>query len=464
MGLATGPRQVRVDLLVDVLRGEQPDEPALSQNRHQAKTASHTAQHILDEGVGVGDDRRTLPAGMEGQHLRRGRGGEDGKLLTRWDGGGHSSRVSAAAVDTGAEFKPSARRKTAVRESLTGTLGAMATRGPKRRRRDNDGHLLRDFAGFGAAIGLLLAFVGAFAHHRAATCPTVAAHPAAASGQAPITNCLGATLSLLFYAPLVGALTGLMLGAVILRLRENRRSRPDRKGGARASQQRYQASTPTWPAVTRGVAPAAPPPLPRQFAPPARHRGEPGGSARREYARRRARAGNGGSEIGWLRGAEGEAMVAAYVAEHCLTVWALHDRQMPDSPTNIDHIFVAPSGIYVVDTKRYKGAISVDRTQPDNPRLVVAGRDETARVDGLDRQVTVVRAIGAQEHMSQVPVHGSFCFIDSLMLAPGTESIRGYLLNQRTQLAAQLNRPGPLSDEQIRAIIERLERRLPPAR
>jgi len=34
-------------------------------------------------------------------------------------------------------------------------------------------------------------------------------------------------------------------------------------------------------------------------------------------------------------------------------LWILHDRRIPGSRANIDHIVVAPSGVWIIDAKRY---------------------------------------------------------------------------------------------------------------
>lgn len=37
----------------------------------------------------------------------------------------------------------------------------------------------------------------------------------------------------------------------------------------------------------------------------------------------------------------------------------LHDRRVPDTRGNIDHIIVAPAGVFVVDAKNHKGKIGI---------------------------------------------------------------------------------------------------------
>jgi hypothetical protein len=48
----------------------------------------------------------------------------------------------------------------------------------------------------------------------------------------------------------------------------------------------------------------------------------------------------------WGKGSEGESRLAAFVARELGdAVVALHDRQVPCTRGNIDHLFVAPSGV-----------------------------------------------------------------------------------------------------------------------
>ncbi|WP_460829483.1 nuclease-related domain-containing protein [Nocardioides hungaricus] len=58
----------------------------------------------------------------------------------------------------------------------------------------------------------------------------------------------------------------------------------------------------------------------------------------------------------WATGAVGEERLGArldsLVSE---SVAVLHDRRIPGSKANIDHIAITAAGIWVIDAKRYKG-------------------------------------------------------------------------------------------------------------
>jgi hypothetical protein len=120
------------------------------------------------------------------------------------------------------------------------------------------------------------------------------------------------------------------------------------------------------------------------------------------------------STTAWATGAAGEERLGRGldgVASE--TVRLLHDRRIPKTSTNIDHLAVTATGVYVVDAKRYRGRprLKVDGglLQPRVERLLVGSRDCTRLVDGMLKQVNVVRRLLDND----VPVHAVLCFIDA---------------------------------------------------
>jgi hypothetical protein len=53
----------------------------------------------------------------------------------------------------------------------------------------------------------------------------------------------------------------------------------------------------------------------------------------------------------WRRGAEGEVATAMLLARLPRRYVVLHDRRIPGSRANIDHLVVGPTGVWVIDTK-----------------------------------------------------------------------------------------------------------------
>jgi len=216
--------------------------------------------------------------------------------------------------------------------------------------------------------------------------------------------------------------------------------------------------------------------------------GTAGASARREHERRRAnregrvrerhpRIGNlllklqdaPEHEKAWATGAAGEEVLAASLAKRCRDVLVLHDRRMPRSRANIDHLAIAPSGVHVIDAKRYKGKIEVRKPFFGEEKLLIAGRDKTKLVESLKSQGDAVQS--ALDSIGQLaPVHTCFCFINPSGQSDGsgiplirTLSIGGCPLYYPRRLAKRLNQPGELDGDQIQLLSHSLARLFPPA-
>ncbi len=114
----------------------------------------------------------------------------------------------------------------------------------------------------------------------------------------------------------------------------------------------------------------------------------------------------------WKVGAEGERRVAEVLSE-AAGVQLLHDRLVPGSRANIDHLAIGPAGVFVVDAKKYTGQVEVRDVggllRTDH-RLYVKNRDRSKLVDSMKWQVDVVRtALG--DDFADVEVHGVLCFV-----------------------------------------------------
>jgi hypothetical protein len=66
--------------------------------------------------------------------------------------------------------------------------------------------------------------------------------------------------------------------------------------------------------------------------------------------------------LAWRRGAAGERRTARLLAALERRGWAvLHDLAIPGTQANIDHLVIGPGGVIVVDSKRYRGRLHLDR-------------------------------------------------------------------------------------------------------
>jgi hypothetical protein len=210
--------------------------------------------------------------------------------------------------------------------------------------------------------------------------------------------------------------------------------------------------------------------------------GVAGASARREHERRRAareqRTREAHPRIGgllfmlkddprheavWARGAGGEEFAAEEFVKHCSEhVLLLHDRRMPRSRANIDHIAICAHGIWVIDSKRYKGKVVINNPWFGEKTLKIAGRDQSKLIAGLTKQVDLVKTVLA-ETAPGIPVQGAVAFMGDGLPALGKLSFKGYPIRYPKQLAKLLNADGELTPEMVRALAIELARRFPAA-
>jgi hypothetical protein len=65
--------------------------------------------------------------------------------------------------------------------------------------------------------------------------------------------------------------------------------------------------------------------------------------------------------VAWRRGAAGERRTARLLEPLDRHGWAvLHDLAVPGSRANIDHLVIGPGGVFVVDSKQYRGRLRLD--------------------------------------------------------------------------------------------------------
>ena len=163
----------------------------------------------------------------------------------------------------------------------------------------------------------------------------------------------------------------------------------------------------------------------------------------------------------WGRGAVGERKVGEILAKPAEegSIVVLHDRRIPGSKANIDHVVVGPSGVFVIDTKRYVDAEIESRA---GGYLFVGGRSKTHLVEAMDHQVAAVeRALGER---SDVPVLPVLCFVDSAWsLFQGPFQIGEVFVTHPRGLVKHVMRPGSTIRSERLRIAHDLAGRLPEA-
>jgi Nuclease-related domain len=67
--------------------------------------------------------------------------------------------------------------------------------------------------------------------------------------------------------------------------------------------------------------------------------------------------------VAWRRGAVGERGTARLLEPLERHGWAvLHDLAVPGSRANLDHLVIGPGGMFVIDSKQYRGRLQLDTT------------------------------------------------------------------------------------------------------
>ena len=158
----------------------------------------------------------------------------------------------------------------------------------------------------------------------------------------------------------------------------------------------------------------------------------------------------------------GARSVAQTLAERCENVTVLRDRAVGRGLGTAD-IAVAPSGVFVIDSRPSHGPVRVSRPPFGPAKLRVGGIDRTSLVEGLDEQVAAVaRALAPID--PGAAVSGVVCFVDDESLPIlRTLTLRGVPLLDPRGLARRLRRRGPLTGERAQRIAEELSELLPAA-
>lgn len=209
--------------------------------------------------------------------------------------------------------------------------------------------------------------------------------------------------------------------------------------------------------------------------------GTPGASARDRHERLRRRdddrrrrrfgrlapvvafmAGPKQSTEAWARGADGEERIGGNLSRAVGDRGVLlHDRRLPGSRANLDHVAVVPSGVWVIDSKHYRGRLerrSVGGWFTSRDALYVGRRDRSDLVASADRQrVEVARHVD-----EDVPVRVALCFTGvewGLFARPF--ALQGVLVTWPQALAKTLATPGALDADARHELATALARAFP---
>lgn len=99
----------------------------------------------------------------------------------------------------------------------------------------------------------------------------------------------------------------------------------------------------------------------------------------------------------WRIGAVGERKTASYLADlEEAGLIVRHDRRVPGYGGNVDHIAVGPTGVWVIETKTYRGGVEVY-----GDRLEINGQPRDRIIDQVYKKAVAVQ-IALGERLSSL--------------------------------------------------------------
>jgi hypothetical protein len=221
-------------------------------------------------------------------------------------------------------------------------------------------------------------------------------------------------------------------------------------------------------------------------SPPPLELGTAGASARREYERLHTKRdadlkARWGDRVGgwitrfadepqsiraWGIGARGEELLAGALRSVPDLV-VLNDRKVNGTKGNIDHIAIAPAGIFVLDAKHLSGFIQVvDKGSflRSDLRLTVGGRNRSELAEKMGWQLKAVTKALMDAGVDPLPwVTAVLCFIDpSWPVFRRPKSFDGVRIESDKSIVKVLGEPVALPSPEIDRLARILAAELPP--
>ena len=139
----------------------------------------------------------------------------------------------------------------------------------------------------------------------------------------------------------------------------------------------------------------------------------------------------------------------------------LDDRRIPGSKANIDHLVIAPTGVWIVDAKKYKGRIEVVSKLFADKQLLVAGRNKTKLTEGLHRQQAAIQRALLPDART-VPIHMVLCFVDGDLRLSSQREVNNVLVVSSKSVARLITRNSTAAID-VERVAAMLDQALPPA-
>jgi len=173
----------------------------------------------------------------------------------------------------------------------------------------------------------------------------------------------------------------------------------------------------------------------------------------------------------WKIGAEGEVAIGKLLDSLAVKYGfrVLHDRLIPKTRANIDHLAITKFGVFVIDAKNYQGVVRIKDNsgffEKSAPELWVGKRNCMKIVAGVKKQTSIVKRI-LEDDSIECPVVGVLAFYaadwETFRFLRAQLEVDGVLINSKG-IEAILSREGMLSTEEMDAATYSLATKLVPA-
>ncbi len=173
--------------------------------------------------------------------------------------------------------------------------------------------------------------------------------------------------------------------------------------------------------------------------------------------------------VKWGVGAVGEERLGPALTQVAEAVggFALHDRAIPGSAANLDHIVIVPAGVFVVDSKRWSGRIEIKDVGgwfKTDIRVYVGGRDRSNVITSGQKQAERINgALRAAAVDDSLVCRAAMCFVEGEwpLLGASDHRIGGVHVCPPRTLYKHLQAPGTLTGDDCRRIAQILASAFP---
>jgi Nuclease-related domain len=168
----------------------------------------------------------------------------------------------------------------------------------------------------------------------------------------------------------------------------------------------------------------------------------------------------------WVNRADGDRRARArlqLIGDEGVIV--LNDRRIPGSRSCIKCIAISTAGVFVIDTKAYRGLVHVKRQGPIRDlgpqELHVGRRNCTSSVDDLAGQVQIVReALSSTPWGSEVPVSAVLCLTRAEWGFASPLEIRDVWVGWPRLMAGRVREPGVMDSPTVHEVSQMITSQL----